>query len=315
MLGALLLAGPATALASATLQLAGYQDAQGAITVAHQGDFVDPYFATRALITARQSGLDISASAQAWIAWLLPRQQADGLFPRFCRQVELWQPCQNADADDALLASWRQLLYLAAPCSGMPPAWQRSAGLAQDALQRLRDPATGIYLISAQNPVGLFMDNAEIYAAQQSVARRQRCMGQLQPARRTQASARALAAAIASVFHPQPHGPWRVSTQPAVSARFYPEHVAQMIPVLFGLPDTLPPRQAMQQWLQAYGEQWLAGESDPYPWGVVAVAAQAVGEHQSAQRWLAQAAPLRHGARWNVLEEAAFQSLSGTSGQ
>jgi hypothetical protein len=313
VVGTLLLAGPAQA--ATPLQLTGYQDAQGAITVAHQGDFVDPYFATRALLTARQSGLDITAAAGAWIAWLLPRQQADGLFPRFCRQDGAWQACQRADADDALLAGWRELLYLSAPCSGMAPAWQHSAKLAGDALQQLQDPVRGIYLISAQNQVGLFMDNVEIYAAQRAISGRQRCMGQAPAARRTQAAAQALAGAIGHAFRPQRHGPWRVSTQDAVPARFYPERVAQLIPVLFGLPDDLPPRLALRQWLQAHGEEWLAAANDPYPWGVLAVAAQGVGDHRTAQRWLARAAPLRHGQRWNVLEEAAFQSLRGTSRQ
>ena len=41
---------------SGTLDLSGYQRSNGAITVHVGGDYVDPYFATKALIVARSFG-------------------------------------------------------------------------------------------------------------------------------------------------------------------------------------------------------------------------------------------------------------------
>jgi hypothetical protein len=48
---------------------------------------------------------------------------------------------------------------------------------------------------------------------------------------------------------------------------------------------------------------------------LVALTAARVGERDTAMAWLPRAAPLRGTVRWNVLEEAAFQSLSTLSCQ
>ena len=102
MLQAFSLLLPSARAMDSTLDLSGYQDAQGAITVHHQGDAVDPYFAMKALLVAHDAGLDMRATGQAWVNWLLPRQGPDGLFERYCKDGSDWRACQEADADDAL---------------------------------------------------------------------------------------------------------------------------------------------------------------------------------------------------------------------
>src|SRR5882724_8832565 len=103
---------------------ATYQSADGAMALNAGGNYVEPYFATKALIVAQDGGLDIREAAQAWIAWTLPRQQPTGLFRRYCRphnqSGQDWRDCAAADADDSMLALWMQLLYRMAPASGMP---------------------------------------------------------------------------------------------------------------------------------------------------------------------------------------------------
>ena len=51
---------------SKALNLNGYMDNTGAITVQHGGDTVDPYFALQALLLAKAHGLDIAHLAPLW---------------------------------------------------------------------------------------------------------------------------------------------------------------------------------------------------------------------------------------------------------
>src|SRR6266566_9058531 len=83
---ALLLLGTGTGYASSqNLTLDLYQTPDGAITVNEHGDFVDPYFANRALTLADESGIDIRVIAERWIPWLIAHQLSDGRFQRYCK--------------------------------------------------------------------------------------------------------------------------------------------------------------------------------------------------------------------------------------
>jgi hypothetical protein len=293
-----------------SLDLAGYQNEHGAITVAYRGEFIDPYFATRALLAAHHAGLDIEQPARAWITWLLPRQEANGLFTRFCsHHIGSWQSCADADADDALLATWIEILYVMAPCTGLTPEWQRSANLASWQLDLLLDKKSGIYQISEKNQVGLLMDNVEIYAALRTIGKKQKCMHMRTESRRNIEASEHLRLAINVTFHPSRNSSFRVSTQPAEAANFYPEKVAQIFPLMYGMSSRRSAQLAFHDWMQAYGTEWLKQESDVYPWGLIALAAQALGDDKTSDCWSSRALKLRHSERWNVLEEASFQSI------
>ena len=149
------------------------QAPDGAMTLNSGGNYVEPYFATKALIVAQDGGLDVREAAKAWIEWVLPRQRPDGLFRRFCRVNGEWRDCAPADADDSMLALWMQLLYRMAPATGMPAEWQRSLALSARQLAKLRNQRLGVYHISTRNHVALLMDNIEVYAALKDVARAQ----------------------------------------------------------------------------------------------------------------------------------------------
>src|SRR3954451_22307134 len=64
----------------------GYQHPDGAISLHYRGDYIEPYFATKALILAQDAGLDVRQPVQHWIQWLLPRQEKNGSFGRYCRK-------------------------------------------------------------------------------------------------------------------------------------------------------------------------------------------------------------------------------------
>jgi hypothetical protein len=313
---ALLCFGPqsicATAFDPATLQ-----SPDGAITLNSGGDYVEPYFATKALIVAQDGGLDVHEAAQAWIRWALPRQRSGGLFHRFCRasdhsnatnSSDAWRDCAAADADDSMLALWMQLLYRMAPTTGMSPEWQRSVTLAARQLAKLRNPRLGVYHISERNHVALLMDNIEVYAALRDVAQAQLRLHD-PTAAATDARAEQLDAAIQRVFwdrHAQRFRPSMQKTRPA----FYPDSVAQVYPWLANVSGPgQDPRLAWERWKQMFGAGWIERRYDTHPWGLVALAAEKLGDTASAACWTSQSDSLRGSTSWNVLEEAVWQSL------
>lgn len=285
-----------------------FQQPDGAFTLNPGGDYVEPYFATKALIVAQDGGLDIRQPAAAWIRWALPRQRANGLFRRFCRRSAEWRDCAPADADDSMEALWMQLLYRMVPSAGMPAEWQRSIDLSAKQLEKLRNRRLGLYHISQLNHVALFMDNVEVYAALKDVAQAQQRLHD-PAAPTTDARAQHLASAIQRVFWDRRSGRYRPSMQKSPPA-FYPDVVAQVYP---WLADVSGPgqdvRQAWQQWKGSFGAGWIERRYDSHPWGLVALAAEKLGDAPTAACWTSRSDPLRGGESWNVLEEAAWQSL------
>lgn len=287
-----------------------YQDKDGAITVYAQGDIVDPYFATKALLVADAAGLDVRQAASAWIDWLLPRQLPDGRFERYCRTGSEWTACREADADDALLALWLELLHTVAPWHGVPPEWEGSRAKAEQHLAGLRDARLGVYVISHAVPVALLMDNAEIYGALRTIARKLVLVGQWTAARRVCARADDLEGAIVGVFWDGAAGSFRISTQLSETNEFYPDVVAQLYPAMNGIHMPTTPSKAWRHWRERHASSWVTLEVDNFPWGLVALTAYLHGDPDTALEWFERAAPLRNTPRWNILEEAVFQGLA-----
>jgi hypothetical protein len=284
------------------------QAPDGAMTLNPGGNYVEPYFATKALIVAQDGGLDVREAASAWIGWVLPRQRPDGLFRRFCRVNGEWRDCAPADADDSMLALWMQLLYRMAPATGIPAEWQRSLALSARQLAKLHNSRLGVYHISTRNHVALLMDNIEVYAALKDVARAQ-LRWHDPAAAATGAQAGHLAAAIQRIFWDRRAGRFRPSMQKNRAA-FYPDSVAQVYPWLADVSGPgQDPRQAWERWKQRFGAGWIERRYDTQPWGLVALAAEKLGDTKSAACWTSQSASLRGSSSWNVLEEAAWQSL------
>jgi len=151
------------------LDLRGYTDATGAITVQYQGDTVDPYFALQALGVAQSHGLDISPYALAWARWLAQRYQEAGHIGRYCQSgvkpLTTWRWCKPPDADDSSLALWLHFLHrLPSSVRDQLPIDTLQARAAQD-LRQLNNPATGLYHVSPHIRHSLFMDNLEVWSA------------------------------------------------------------------------------------------------------------------------------------------------------
>lgn len=285
-----------------------FQASDGAIVLTSGGNYVEPYFATKALIVAQDAGMDTHDAAEAWIRWALPRQTSLGLFRRYCRNRGEWRDCAPADADDSMLALWMQLLYRMAPAEGMPADWHRSIDLSWKQLEKLHNRRLGVYHVSQRNHAALLMDNVEVYSALKDIALAQSRFHQ-PAAAETQARAQDLAKAIDRIFWDHRARRFRPSMQKSRPA-FYPDVVAQVYPWLADLSGPgQNARRAWEQWRSAFGPGWIERRYDEHPWGLVALAADKLGDANTAACWTSQSDIHRASASWNVLEEAAWQSL------
>lgn len=294
------------------LVLQGYRTPDGGITAKYQGDVIDPYFANRALIAAVDAGLDVSEATRGWIDWSLRHQRPDGTFNRHCRRGEAFAPCAPADADDSVLAVWMELLAKLTKARGgsLPQSWQASLAKAETYLEGLYDRDSGLYVISGAKPVSLFMDNVEVYAAFVALADGYAALRDSGNWKAWATRADQLAKNIVRAFWQPCDGRFRISSQIIPDYQFYPDEVAQVFPMFLDMPTPQPAvEQAFSKWAAANRTMWLHRAEIDYPWGIIAgVAAKAKDRHTLAC-WRKSALPLRHGAHWNVLEEAMLQVL------
>ena len=299
----------ATAI-SAELDLPGYQRHDGAMTVHINGDTIDPYFATKALLAAQEAGLDIRRSGVKWIEWALQHQRTDGSFDRFCRKDEGYIVCAHADADDAMMAVWIELLIKLTPPAGMPSSWETSLRMASRYLSGLYDKGTGIYFISNTLRVGLLMDNVEVYSAQNTLRKFYSASGDAVRAHIIANEAAQLRKNIVRVFWQPRLKNLRVSTQKNTKSGFYPDQVAQLYPLIANMPIPLDKNTTYTRWMASNRQAWLWRTDIDYPWGLVALAASKMGDRDTVDCWLAHAHPLRHGQHWNILEETLYQAFT-----
>ncbi len=274
------------------LDLKGYSDASGAITVQYQGDTVDPYFVLQALLLAQSQQLDISAYALPWARWLAEHDVASGHLGRYCKTPQRWIWCKAPDADDSSLALWLQFLRQL-PASDraqiQAPALEARA---HQALAQLKNPANGLYQVTPHIATSLFMDNLEVWASAPDAR---------------------LAQAIQSVFWDTQLQLYRISTQaehPHPGNSFYPDATAQIFPLLLGYP--LVPGGASahyQRWMKQHRARWLAQMGREFPWGLIAMAAQQQGDSTTVRCWQQHALPFRHSHYWTVTDEVVAQIL------
>ena len=288
-----------------------YQGPDGAITLIPNGNEVEPYFATKALLVAQDSGLDTHEAATKWIAWVLLHQRSDGRIDRWCiKKSSQWRKCRDADADDSMMALWTELLYRNAPDRGLPLEWQQSADKAFAYEKKLKS-RWGVYVVSRKNQIALFMDNVEVYSSFKDIGK-QLSRWDLNGAAVMQAQSQELANSIQRVFWNGAQGRFRPSTQDTRPG-FYPDAVGQTYPWLAGMPTPQDPQHGWSVWKQQFAGGWLTGKYDPHPWGLVAVAALKLNDSQTASCWLHQAGAQRGNQFWNILEEATYQVVQANA--
>lgn len=297
-LSALACAGPVRA---ATLDLTGYIEPSGAITIQHQGSTVDPYFTLQALLLAQEHGLDTRAVALPWAKWLLARQKLDATFDRFCRTGPVWLACKTADADDSLLALWLKFVDTLPAKTRREPAMVKSHAATSAALARLVNPANGIYLVSPVYQHGLFMDNLEVWSYRPSHAAAQ---NQARPS---------LGASIQRVFWDPAQKRYHVSTQPeqkSTAHRFYPDAVAEIFPHTVQFPHIPGGAKAhYQRWIAEHRGEWLQQVKGDFAWGLIASVSLRHGDLASVRCWQQTTLSARHSSHWTVTDEVVHQIL------
>lgn len=306
--------GATSAHARELLLDASYMHPTGAImTYAGGNDIIDPYFPTKALLTAHDSGMNIQAPARAWIRWMLRHQETNGLFSRFCRDEDMhdYRACLDADADDAMMAMWIELLYKMAPTAGLSDAWKQSARKAEAQLAALYDRDKGVYMVSKTIQTGLLIDNIEIYGAFKHAAKEAKRVGESQQAALFSLKAAQLKTGIIKSFWNPERKMFHASTQPRDKEVFYPDFVAQLMPMLYGFDFSVavPSNQLYSAWMRDHHQEWTRLIGADFPWGLVAIVATQNNDITTAHCWLQQAAPHRQSGPWDVLDEAAFQSV------
>ncbi len=279
----------------------------GAITVAAQGAFVDPYFANKALIIAFEAGLDVTDVTRHWLAWVLPKQRADGGFDRFCEAQTKWSTCRRADADDSTLATFLQLnaLFRRALQNRNDPPAKASIELldspammvaerkADALLQTLRTPR-GSYRVFADESVEYLMDNTEVYAGLVAIN---------QPVRAAQ-----LKQAIRKFFYTG--NEWLPSNEPYEKFEFYPSALASTYRWHTGLATPAEIDDEFNRWVKRWGAGWLARTHDEYAWGLVAWGARGVTDQHWLRCWRHAHAAHDRGRGWTVLDEAVDLALA-----
>jgi len=320
-LAAWMLAWAATA-SGWTLDLAGYQQADGAITIERDGDQVDPYFALKALFVAHECGADIALPLRRFVAWLLPRTAADGRIGRYARLPDgRWRATRRADADDVALALWIEALLASA--AGRPLAAREQHALARSERyleQVLFDPALGVYRVYATDDDPLFMDNVEVLAALRAVEALERQRGDAAAARRWRGRSERLATAIEHVFAgvdtlaPQPTAGGRRTVAAGAAGEpdpepFYPAAVTAPFAWLHGVPRHRVAAR-FDAWLARNGQAWRDYAQHDYSWGLIALVASREGRPDVAAQWRRDQDQQRSAGLWNVLEESAWQALA-----
>jgi hypothetical protein len=287
--------------------LDGFTRPDGTISVVAKGDFVDPYFANKALIIAWEAGMDARERTRQWLAWLVPRQRVDGGFDRFCSQAGVWTACQRADADDSSAATFLHLSALyevaekhknrmpssidgnAEPVAGLKAANRRAQWL----LQSLRTPR-GTYRALVDQPIEYLMDNAEVYAG---------LVGSGQTAQ-----AQELKLAIQKHFYKS--STWLPANMAYDRFDFYPSALASTYRWHTGLVNAATMDREMQVWTRQWGTGWLTRLHDEFAWGLVAWSARTIKDQHWIRCWRFQQDVHNRSRGWTVIDEAVDAGLA-----
>jgi hypothetical protein len=275
-----------------TLDLSGFVEPSGAITVLRGGDVVDPYFTHQALLLAKSFGIDISNHSLKWAQWLTQRYHTDHRINRYCKRNDRWEVCQTADADDSTLALWLKFMkQLPLEQQRLVPHYAESLQRAEKQLGELQNKRTGLFEVSKKTPHSLFMDNLEVWTYYHSPV---------------------LASSIQKAFWDENTKTYRVSNQESapVDNKFYPHAAAQIYPLIVHFPLIKGGnRRYYTNWMKAHRDDWLLQIKNDYPWGLIAMTAFEQKDMTTVRMWQKAALPFRHLNNWTLTDEVVAQAL------
>jgi hypothetical protein len=282
---------------------ADFTTPDGAMTVYAHGDYVEPYTALIALLAAHRLGADVYTQAHAFAYWLLPYQQTDGRFSRICQKNGTeWQTCGPADADDSLAAFW---------CLAVTELLKDDTMLTGSCAASLRNLATlwderrvTFHALTGQT-AAYFADNVEVASALIRMRANPAIAKKFAQELSKLPSNKQMLEGLAHNYDFDFTGPLepKKASLPPTPYAFYPYAVAPIYPWVFGLSTGPLARRNWAVWKYRYGDDWLAGKSDDFPWGLIAWAAYKLGDKETAAAWLRASTQWRNQGRWYLLEE------------
>lgn len=322
------------------LDLSAFQRSDGALCMMPGSDWVDPYFALKALVLASTFGAQLGNSWPRFARYITTIQDGAGLIPRELGQASTapaaksqgllrkqrsavsTQTRSQADADDALLALWLQAGSLLPSPAGLPASTMQESQLRAAAMLQgpLWNQTLGLTRVFQQQETYLLIDNLEVWNAVQQLARSSPWVG-LTALRRRLPSAQEwsrlesrLRQGIQQQFpglqtlNPAwcaPAAPWEL--------RLYPDGTAA--PLLWMAQRGISPAASstpsarLAAWYSVYRDVWQASIQNEYPWGLLALSAYLEGQRSIAASWVKQAATAKAQGRWHIMEEVLLQVL------
>lgn len=279
--------------------LGQYARADGSISVTARSDFVDPYFANKALLIAWEAKIDIAEPTKKWLQWLLPRQRVDGGFDRYCFEAGGWRACKPADADDSSVATFLQLatVYqahqrsrgLAESLQGLDEAKKRASWL----LSKLRQ-SNGIYKAFQDRPIAYLMDNTEVFASLVVTGQK--------------AAAEDLKKAVSKAFYRA--GQWQPANVEFDQRTFYPHALAPAYRWHTGLLSPAQVQTEFGTWAKQWGDAWLHRKQDEFAWGLIGWGARHVDDQHWVRCWRFLHRDPDREVGWTVLDESVDLSLA-----
>ncbi len=280
------------------------QTRQGALAQNPEQRDVVPYFANLAAMALVQSNPELVRHYLDWYLQRLNRPDRFGLsgtiYDYGLGEGGRETPTFNYDSADSYAATFLSLAASYVRAVGDLQWAKQQQDKLQDVAEvvvRLQD-SDGLVWAKPGTGIKLLMDNSEDYRGLTDWSWLLDQMGRP----RVAAIYRERAEWIRRGIEKQLWNPWRGSYDwslggtrvPSLRPRWYPDTVAQLYPIVFGVIDPKSDRaQLLYAKVMAGFPRWAEGDTgDPFPWAITAYAAVLVGDAGSAQVYLKHSAAL-----------------------
>lgn len=264
------------------------QRPSGAIAMRPDQGVINPYFgnlAARALLRASGHLLPV----QRYMNWYLAHLKPDGTIDDY--HVADGQEISTGDADstDSYAATFLSLVAAWIEAGG-DSEWVARNREKLDQVTRAITAVTdqdGLTWAKPGYPSKLLMDNCEVYRGWLDWSRLMSSQGDHSSAALAHRRSEQVRAALLSFRQPDGLWGWAITRRGSLvesdGHRFYPDSVAQVFPLVWGLTDEASGFRAMD----AAQPTWRKLQAGDFPWLLTAYAAALAGDLESARQALA----------------------------
>lgn len=292
------------------------QRSSGAIAMTPGGSAINPYFANlsaRALLKAP----DNLAVVEAYMDWYLGHLNQDGTIDDYRVEAGAEVTTGDYDSSDSYAATFLSLVD-AWVAAGGNPEWVRRNRAALDRVAGAIVAVTdrdGLTWAKPGYPAKLLMDNCEVYRGWTDWAHLLDGLGDRRGARTARERAERIRRGLAKLKQPAGLWAWALTKEgtaaPPDMTQFYPDAVAQLFPLIFGLTTD----DAGYHAFDASHPAWRNLEAGDFPWLLPIYAAALAGDQPAVEQALAA---VREGHQdltwpWYIAESAWVIEAGGTA--